>query len=94
MIPRPIHVHVEEKYKIHLRYLDGTTGELDLSHLAGKGIFKQWDENNLFSHVYIDSETHAIAWNEEIEICPDALYFKILNRTFKDWKEENLRAAH
>ncbi len=94
MIPRPIHVHAVEKYKIYLRYLDGTIGEVDLSHLAGNGIFSQWDENNLFSHVFLDPETHAIAWNEELEICPDALYLKILNRTFKEWKEENRSAAN
>ncbi len=89
MIPKPIRVTTTEKYKIHLLYSDGIEGEVDLSHLKGKGVFKEWDKNNLFEKVYIDKELNSIAWSETIELCPDAIYLKIVGKTFDQWKEEN-----
>jgi hypothetical protein len=44
--------------------------------LAHKGIFHDWDKNNLFNQVYID-DYGAIAWNENIDICPDNVYLQI-----------------
>jgi hypothetical protein len=34
---RPIEVRPAGRYRIWLRYQDGTEGEVDLSHLAGTG---------------------------------------------------------
>ncbi|HWO92452.1 MAG TPA: DUF2442 domain-containing protein, partial [Methylomirabilota bacterium] len=34
---RPVEVRPLAPYRIWLRYQDGTEGEVDLSHLAGKG---------------------------------------------------------
>jgi len=62
MIPKPIRVTTTEKYKIHLLYSDGIEGEVDLSHLKGKGVFKEWDKNNLFEKVknLLHSPNHNI----------------------------------
>lgn len=37
---RPTEVKAREGYRIWLRYSDGSAGEVDLSHLAGRGVFK------------------------------------------------------
>ncbi len=34
---QPTEVQPRPSYRIWLRYSDGVTGEIDLSHLAGKG---------------------------------------------------------
>jgi hypothetical protein len=73
----PIEVKPLENFKIYLKYEDGTQGHLDLSHLKGKGIFKIWQDYDNFRKVYIDPESHAIAWSEDVDICPDNAYFKI-----------------
>ena len=93
MISKPIKVKVFKKYIISIKYLDGTEGEVNLSHLSHKGIFKAWERNDFFKKVYIDDETDAIAWSKDIELCPDSLYLKILNLTFNEWKNKKYKYA-
>ena len=64
-----------------------TEGVTSLAHLAGKGIFKEWDINNLFAQVYIDSESNTIAWNQNIDIDVLNLYLKIKNITFEQYQQ-------
>ena len=40
MHPTPTNVEPRDGFHIWLEYDDGAQGEVDLSHLAGKGIFK------------------------------------------------------
>ena len=93
MISKPVKIKVLEKYVISIKYIDGTEGQVDLSHLAHQGIFNAWEHNDLFSKVYIDKETDAIAWNKDIELCPDTLYLKISNLTFEQWKNKEFAYA-
>lgn len=53
-------------YRIWLKYVDGVEGEVDLSHLAGRGVFKVWTDRKIFENVHVD-ESGAIAWNEGID---------------------------
>ena len=76
---QPEAVEAREEYRIWLRYADGVEGEVDLSDLVGRGVFEAWWEPGVFEGVHI-SERRTIAWNEEIEICPDALYLEITGR--------------
>ena len=80
---RPTDVEPREGYRIWLRYTDGTAGEIDLSHLAGRGVFKAWKNRAFFETVYIASPG-AIAWGEDIELCPDALYMQLTKQAFDD----------
>jgi len=41
---RPIKVKALPNFHIWLRYDDGTEGKVDLSDLAGRGVFKAWDD--------------------------------------------------
>ena len=66
-------------YRIWLRYADGVTGEVDLSHLAGRGVFKVWDDRKVFERVHVD-QSGAIAWSEDIDLCPDALYLRLTGK--------------
>ena len=87
MFPKPINVQSLDNYHLALSYDDGTKGTVDLSNLAHKGVFEQWEQNNLFSKVYIDSETQTIAWNEDLDVCPDSLYLKLIGISFEDYKK-------
>ena len=93
MISKPIEIKAIKKYIISIKYSDGTEGEIDLSHLSHQGIFNAWENNDLFYKVYIDKETDAIAWNKDIELCPDALYLKLSNLSFDEWKNKELTYA-
>ena len=79
---RPIEVEAREGYRIWLRYSDGSSGEIDLSHLAGRGVFAAWDEPGRFQQVRI-ARHRAITWDADIELCPDALYMQLTGKTFE-----------
>ena len=76
---RPTAVEAREGYRIWLRYSDGSDGEVDLSHLAGGGVFEAWNDRACFEAVRI-TEYDAIAWGEELELCPDALYMQLTGK--------------
>ena len=63
-------------YRIWLRFDDGVEGEVDLSHLAGRGVFKAWTDRAVFESVHVDG-SGAVTWNEDINLCPDALYLRL-----------------
>ena len=89
MIAKPVEVKALNDYSIFVEFSDGMQGVVDLKHLAHKGIFCNWDKNNLFSQVHIDNYG-AITWNDEIDICPDSIYLQLQGITFEQWKQQNL----
>ena len=67
-------------YRIWLKYDDGTAGEVDLRHLAGRGVFKAWADRNVFESVRVDP-SGAIVWSQDIDLCPDALYLRLTGKS-------------
>ena len=88
MIEKPVKVKALDNYNIFVWFADGVQGTVDLKHLAHKGVFAEWDINNLFSQVYID-DYGAIAWNDSIDICPDSVYLQLKGLTFEQWQQQN-----
>ena len=73
-------VHALPGYKIRVRYEDGIEGEIDLSGYVGKGVFSAWDDLKFFDSVHV-SPHGSIAWNDEIELCPDSIYLELTGKT-------------
>jgi hypothetical protein len=88
MIAKPVTVKALDNYSIFVAFNDGTQGIIDLKHLAHKGVFRDWDRNNLFARVHID-DYGAIAWNDDIDICPDNVWLQLKGVTFEQWKQQN-----
>mgnify|MGYP001580369512 CR=1 FL=1 len=82
-MPTPIEVKPLEKYQLWVKYSDGIEGVVDLSDLVGKGVFALWIDYQEFQKVHIGS-SGEIAWSEEIDICPDAIYLKITGKKPED----------
>jgi hypothetical protein len=80
MLIRPTTVRALPGYRIYLEFSDGENGEVDLSGLAGKGVFKAWNDYSLFERVRV-SRHRSIEWDNEIELCPDALYMQLTGKT-------------
>jgi hypothetical protein len=58
-----------------VRFEDGLAGEVDLSDLAGKGVFKRWtDDPSEFARVSVDRESGTIVWPGGLDVAPDRLY--------------------
>ncbi len=77
---RPTSVEARDDYRIWLRYSDGVDGEIDLSHLAGRGVFKSWKNRSCFETVHM-APAGGIAWSDDIELCPDALYMQLTGKS-------------
>jgi hypothetical protein len=92
---KPIYVKATEKYKILIRFNEGTEGVLDLSKIAGKGVFKSWEENDNFFKAFINQESDAITWPGEIDIDTLNAYFTIKKISPEDFfKKESQHASH
>ncbi|MGH7800343.1 MAG: DUF2442 domain-containing protein [Thermodesulfobacteriota bacterium] len=92
---KPVEVKALPNYKIWVKYSDGVEGEVDLSHLAGKGVFAVWNYDSAFEMVYICSHGQ-IVWIDKIDICPDSIYMKITGKSpeelFQNLNKEKLHA--
>ena len=69
---RATDVEPREGYRIWLRYSDGAAGEVDLSNMAGRGVFKVWLDRAFFEGVHVSGHG-SIAWSDDVELCEDAL---------------------
>ena len=65
--------------RLRLLFEDGITGEVDLSDLVGNGVFEALTDPAEFAKVYVDPETHTVAWPGDIDLCPDSLYEDLLS---------------
>ena len=83
LIPKPTEVKPLEGYRLWIKYSDGVEGVVDLSDLAGKGVFALWNDYGEFQKVHI-GPSGEIAWGEEIDLCPDALYLRITGKKPED----------
>ena len=68
-------------YRILLRCEDGAEGEVDLSDMAGRGVFKAWNEPGRFEQVHV-APHGAISWGDGLELCRDALYLELTGKPF------------
>jgi hypothetical protein len=76
----PLEVKALTGSRIWIRYADGEEGEVDLSHLAGQGVFTLWEDEEKWKNVRI-AEDGAIRWSEDVELCPDATYLKLTGKS-------------
>ena len=80
---RPTEVEPRDDYRIWICYSDGTAGVVDLSHLVGRGVFKAWKNPAFFQGVHLTA-SGAVAWGEDIELCPDALYMRLTDKSVEE----------
>jgi len=75
-----VFVEPRKGYRLFLRFADGLCGEVDVSYLTNKGVFKAWKKPGVFAQVRIDPESKTVTWPGPIDLAPDALYENILSR--------------
>ena len=78
-----ISVKASADYKIWIQYSDGVEGEVDLSHLVGKGVFSAWKDASVFRNFQVKNGRFII-WTDEIDLCADSLYLEITGETPED----------
>ena len=90
---QPVDVKSLPGFRIWIEYDDGQRGEVDLSHLVGEGVFKAGDEPGCFEKVRI-TPRRSIAWNDDIELCADALYMELTGKPVEDVIPGMKRVTH
>lgn len=64
--------------RLHVRFVDGTDGTVDLAALVqspGAGVFAALADPSIFGQVHV--EHGAVTWPGEIDLAPDAMYVEI-----------------
>ena len=82
----PTKVKALEGYKIWIEFEDGVSGEIDLGHFSGKGVFKKWESHHSFEDVQIVFPYRAIQWGgtDELELCTDTFYLQLTGKTYAE----------
>lgn len=80
---RPILVEARPGYHLYLEFADGTKGEVNLSRLVGRGVFRVWNDHRFFENVHI-GDHREIQWDDEIELCADSLYLELTHQSPED----------
>jgi hypothetical protein len=76
-------VRVLQGYRLELTFGDGVCGVVDLSELAGKGVFTIWRDRRVFEQVRIGSSGELV-WGGKIDLCPDSLYLRTTGKKPED----------
>ena len=76
-------VEVLDGWKLDLTFDDGASGVVDVSHLAGKGVFELWLDRGAFEAARI-GPSGELAWGDGIDLCPDALYLEATGKKVED----------
>lgn len=92
--PRVKTVTAIDNYVLHVLFTDGTEGDYNMSHLAGKGVFKSLDADNNFYKVFINSESGAISWPGELDIDTINVYCTIKGIDVNSYLIEEHHAAY
>src|SRR5688572_12385420 len=79
LTPKILEARPLDDYKIWLKFDNNTEGEVDLSYLAGKGVFALWNDHEDFRKVSIGNG-RSLAWSDEIDIDADSLYLKLTGK--------------
>jgi len=79
----PVAVTPLPEYRLRVEYTDGVSGEVDLSHLVGKGVFAAWNDPKEFETVTI-GDHGQLSWGNKIELCSDAIYLEVTSKSAEE----------
>jgi hypothetical protein len=75
---RVVSVHALPGFRLTVEFVDGTTGEVDLSRLVTgerAGVFRALRDPDAFNAVFV--EHGVVTWPGELDLAPDAMYDEI-----------------
>ena len=69
-------------YRLHLRFQDGSEGDVDISQwVPFTGVFERLKDPHEFDKVFLDDDWGCLAWPDDLDLAPDALYAHITGRS-------------
>jgi hypothetical protein len=79
-----LEARVLDSFRLYVRFSDGAAGEVDLSALAGQGVFTAWNDPAFFERVQIGSSGRNLEWDEQIDLSADSLYLNLTGKTVQE----------
>ncbi len=70
-------------YRLAIKFSNGVVGEVDLSRLAGQGVFAAWNAPGAFERVQVGAHGE-VHWGDNLDLCPDALYLEVTGQKPED----------
>jgi hypothetical protein len=77
MIPRVIEAQYVGDYVVHIRFADGSEGDIDLENELDGGVFEPLKDPTCFKTFEVNAELHTITWPNGADFAPEFLYEKI-----------------
>jgi hypothetical protein len=71
-------VEALDGYRLHVRFIDGVEGEVDMSEFVrapDAGVFAALADPDMFVQAYV--ELGAVTWPGELDLAPDAMHDEI-----------------
>ena len=81
---RDVSVKAESNYRLEVRFVDGTTGRVDIREMVASpkaGVFKALQDPDVFARVYVS--LGAVTWPGKLDLAPDPMYDEI--RAYGEW---------
>jgi hypothetical protein len=77
MIPRVEEARYVRDYTIHLRFTDGTEGDVNLREELYGEIFEPLKDQAFFRQFSVHPDFHTLTWPNGADIAPEFLYEKV-----------------
>jgi hypothetical protein len=77
MIPRVAEAHYVKDFTIHLRFADGTEGDVDLRDELYGEIFEPLRDPAVFRQFSVHPEFRTLVWPNGADFAPEFLYEKV-----------------
>lgn len=76
MLPRVTGVEYLDRYRLLVRFDDGTSGTIDFEgKVSGRGgVFAPLEDIEYFQQVSVDRDAGTLVWPNGVDFCPDDLY--------------------
>ena len=77
VIPKVVEARYEQGFTIHLRFADGTEGDVDLSDELHGEVFEPLRDPAVFKTVTVHPDFHTLCWPNGADFAPEFLYDKV-----------------
>jgi hypothetical protein len=77
MTPRLTEAKYVREYMLHLRFGNGTEGDVDISQELEGEVFDRLKDRDFFQAFTISPELHTVVWPNGADFAPEFLYEKV-----------------